>query len=78
MGNVCGYDVGYDECARTTNFATALGRLDIVRVSNAMIPPADNQPKQHKFSMPTSCHHSTSSLRRADVGSIGGYDIGCD
>ena len=41
MGRVGGYDVGYDECYRTTHFMTAPGRLDIPRVSDAMVPPAD-------------------------------------
>ena len=45
MGSVGGYDVGYDECSHTTDFATAPGRLDIARVSNAMVPLAENQPK---------------------------------
>ena len=47
MGSVGGYDVGYDECSRTTHFATATGRPDIPRVSDAMVPPAENQSKQH-------------------------------
>ena len=43
MGRVGCYDVGYDECSCTTEFATAPGSLDIARVSDAMVPPADNQ-----------------------------------
>ena len=78
MRSAGGYDVGYDECFCTTDFATAPGSLDIACVFNDMVPTADNQPKQHTFSMPTSRHSSTSSLRRADVGSVGGYDIGYD
>ena len=75
-GSVGGYKVGYDECACTTNFATAPGRLDISRVSDAMVPPADDQPKQHTLLMPPSHHRATISLRHADVGIIGGYDVG--
>ena len=78
MGRVGGYDVGYDACFRTTNFATALGRLDIVRVSGAMVPPPYNQSKQHTFPMPHSHHHATLSLRHTDVGNVGCYDVGYD
>ena len=45
MGSVGGYNVGYNECSRTTHFVTAPGRLDIARVSNAMVPPTDDQSK---------------------------------
>ena len=78
MGSDGEYDVGYDECSRTTNFATASGRLNIARVSDAMVPPAEDQSKQHTFSMPPSHHRRTLSLRRADVRSAGGYDVGQD
>ena len=71
-----GYDVGYKECYRTTHFATAPVRLDIAHVSDAMVPPADYQSKQDTLSMPTSHHWATISLRRADIGGIGGYDVG--
>ena len=37
---VGGYDIGYDECSCTTNFATAPGRQDIARVFDTMVPPA--------------------------------------
>ena len=53
--------------ARTTDFATAPGCLDIARVSEAMVPPADNQSKQHTFSTPLSHHWATLLLRPADV-----------
>ena len=43
MGSVGGYGVGYNDCSHTTDFVTAPGRLDIVRVSNAMVPPAGDQ-----------------------------------
>ena len=74
--NVGCYDVDYDECASTTNFAADPGSLDIVRVSNAMVPSVDNQPKQHTVSMPPSHHSTTSSLRCAEMGRVGGYDVG--
>ena len=70
-----GYDVGYDECSHTTHFVTDLGRLDIVRVSDDMVPPADNQSKQHTLSNLPSHHWATLSLRRADMGGVGGYDV---
>ena len=43
VGSVGGYGVGYNDCSHTTDFVTAPGRLDIVRVSNAMVPPAGDQ-----------------------------------
>ena len=64
--SVSGYDVGYDECYCTTDFVTPPGRLDIA------------QSKQHTFSTPPTHHWATLSLRPADVGSIGEYDIGYD
>ena len=42
VGSVGGYNVGYNECSRTTHFVTAPGRLDIAigtSVSEAMVPP---------------------------------------
>ena len=62
--SVGGYDVGYDECSRTTDFLTAPGRLYIV------------QSKQHKLSTPPTHHQTTLSLRPADVGRIGCYEFG--
>ena len=43
VGSVGCYNVGYDECSCTTNFETAPGRLYIMRVSDAMFPPSDDQ-----------------------------------
>ena len=43
MGGVGGYNIGYDECSRTTDYVTAPGRLDIASVYNAMVPPSDDQ-----------------------------------
>ena len=43
VGRIGCYEVGQNECSLTTNFATAPGRLDIARVSDDMVPPADNQ-----------------------------------
>ena len=71
MGIVGGYEVGYDDCSRTTDFATAPGCLYIARVSNDIAPPDDNQSKQHTLSTPPSHHQETLSLRPADVGCIG-------
>ena len=66
VGSVVSYDVEYDECSHTTNFATAPGRLDTA------------QSKQHTFLTPTSHHWSTLYLRPTDVWRVGGYDIGYD
>ena len=78
MRSVSGYGVGYDECYHTTDFATAPGRLDIVRVLDAMVPPDDDQSKQHTLLTPTSYHRATLLLRPADVGNVCGYDVGYD
>ena len=78
MGSVGCYNVGCDECYRTAKFTTALARLDISRVSDAMVPPDDDQSKQHTLSTDPSHNRATLSLRPADVGSIGGYDVGYD
>ena len=56
VGRFGGYDVGYDECAHTNDFVTALGRLDIARVYDSMVPPAEYQPKQHTL-LTTTSHH---------------------
>ena len=53
-----------------------MGCLDIVRVSDAMVPPADNQSKQHTLSTLPSQHWASLLLRPADVGSVGGYNVG--
>ena len=55
VGSVVGYDVGYDEYYRTTDFSTSPGRLDIVyhthvaaaeatgtNISEAMVLPVDD------------------------------------
>ena len=76
MRNAGGYDVGYDQCSRTTHFVTVPGRLDIMRVSDAMVPTEYDKSKQHTFSMPSSHHLATLSLKRADVGSVGCYEVG--
>ena len=47
LGSIGGYDVGYEVCSRTTDFATAPGRLYIAHVSDTMVPPDDYQPKEH-------------------------------
>ena len=78
MRGVGGYDVGYYECSCTTNFVTAPGRLDIVRVFDAMVPPADYQPNKHTLLTLPSDYRATLALRPADVGSVGGYDFGYD
>ena len=78
MGIVNAYDIGYNKCSCTTNFATAPDRLDIVRVSDAMVTLADYQSRQHTFSMPPSHHRATLLLRPEDVGSVGGYYVGYD
>ena len=75
MGSVGCYNFGCDECSRTAESATALARLDIARVSDAMVPPDDDQSKQHTLSTNTSHNQASLSLRPADVGSIGGYDV---
>ena len=75
MRSAGGYDVGYDECFCTTDFVTAPGRLDIARVFDDMVPTADNQSKQHTLSNIPSHHWATLSMRRADVGGVGGYDV---
>ena len=76
VGSVGVYGVGYDECSRTTEFVTAPVCQDIACVSDAIVPPAHNQSKQHTLSTPPSHHPATLSLRPADVGSIGCYDVG--
>ena len=43
MGSIGGYNVGYDECSHTTEFAADQARLDIALVSDAMVSPADDQ-----------------------------------
>ena len=78
MGSVGGYNVGYDECSRTTEFVNSPGRLDIARVSYTMVTPADNKQKKHTLSTPTSHHQATLSLGRASVGSVGGCGVGYD
>ena len=47
-------------------------------VSGDMVPPSDNQSKQHTLSVPLTHHWETLLLRPADVGSVGGYDVGYD
>ena len=76
--SVSGYGVGYDECYHTTDFATYPGHLDIVRVLDAMVPPDDDQSKQHTLLTPTSHHRATLLLRPADVGSVEGDYVGYD
>ena len=66
MGRVGGYNVGYNECSRTTNFATAPGRLYIA------------QSKQHTLSTPPTHHRATLSLKPAYMGNVGGYYVGYD
>ena len=66
MGSVGGYDVGYDECSRTTKIAILPGCLDIA------------QSKQRILLTPTSHHRATLYLRPADFWRDGGYDIGYD
>ena len=39
VGSVGAYDIGYNECSCTTNFATAPGRQDIARVFDTMVHP---------------------------------------
>ena len=76
VGSVGWYGVGYDECSCTTHLATAVVCLDIARVFDAMVPPADDQSKQHTLSTTTSHHQEKFLLRPADVGIVEGDDVG--
>ena len=63
------------------SFATAADAVAIVKiqtsgVSDAMVPNADYQSKQHTLSIPLTHHWETLLLRPADVGSVGGYKVG--